>query len=310
FNQSFHPSPPGWRSFPRIILGHIMDRIILEGISKATFIVGYLGEKVEEFIKENYNIEADFVQQDEQLGLGHAIYMAKDTFKGDELLIILGDTIFDVDLKSMLSQKFSALGVKEVDDPRRFGVAIVENGFISKLIEKPETPISKLAIVGLYYIKNSDLLENCLNEIITKDIRTKDEYQLTDALQLMLDKGEKFVPFTVEGWFDCGKPETLLSTNHHLLEKLNNTEKIEGVVIQKPVYISPKSKVENSVIGPYTTINDGAEIKNSIIVNSIVGFNAKVYNAILRDSIIGNNTIIQGQFKKLNTGDSTEIEFY
>jgi glucose-1-phosphate thymidylyltransferase len=292
------------------ILGHIMDRIILEGISKATFVVGYLGEKVQEFIKDNYKVEADFVQQDEQLGLGHAIYMAKETFKGDELLIILGDTIFDVDLKSMLNQKYSALGVKEVDDPRRFGVAIIENGFITKLIEKPEIPISKLAIVGLYYIKNSNLLEECLNEIISKDIRTKDEYQLTDALQLMLDKGEKFVPFSVEGWFDCGKPETLLSTNHHLLEKLNNTEKIEGVLIRKPVYISPECKVENSIIGPYTTINDGAEIKNSIIVNSIIGVNAKVNNAILRDSIIGNNTIIQGQFKRLNTGDSTEIEFY
>jgi len=292
------------------ILGHIMDRIILEGISKATFVVGYLGEKVEEFIRENYDIEAEFVEQEEQLGLGHAIYISKDTFKGDELLIILGDTIFDVDLKSMLSKEYSALGVKEVEDPRRFGVAIVENGFITKLVEKPETLISKLAIVGLYYIKNSDLLENCLNEIISKDIRTKNEFQLTDALQLMLERGEKFIPFNVEGWFDCGKPETLLSTNHHLLEKLNNAEELDTVVIQKPVYISPKSKIENSIIGPYTTINDGAEIKNSIIINSIVGLNAKVQNAILRDSIIGNNTIIIGQFKKLNTGDSSEIEFY
>ncbi len=292
------------------ILGHIMDRIILEGISKATFVVGYLGEKVEEFIRENYDIEAEFVEQEEQLGLGHAIYISKDTFKGDELLIILGDTIFDVDLKSMLSKEYSAIGVKEVEDPRRFGVAIVENGFITKLVEKPETLISKLAIVGLYYIKNSDLLENCLNEIISKGIRTKDEFQLTDALQLMLERGEKFIPFNVEGWFDCGKPETLLSTNHHLLEKLNNAEELDTVVIQKPVYISPKSKIENSIIGPYTTINDGAEIKNSIIINSIVGVNAKVQNAILRDSIIGNNTIIRGQFKKLNTGDSSEIEFY
>ncbi|MCX8057654.1 MAG: sugar phosphate nucleotidyltransferase, partial [Ignavibacteria bacterium] len=247
--------------------------------------------------------------QEEQKGLGHAIYVAKETFGDDELLIVLGDTVFDVDLHKMLSSEFSALGVKEVEDPRRFGVAITENGFITKLIEKPETPVSKLAIVGLYYIKNSKLLADCLDEIITKDIRTKNEYQLTDALQLMLEKGERFVPFLVEGWYDCGKPETLLSTNHHLLEKLNNADSFAGVTVIKPVYISPKSKVENSIIGPYTTINDGATVKNSIVINSIIGVNAVVENEILKDSIIGNNTVIKGTFKKLNTGDSTEIIF-
>lgn len=291
------------------ILGHILDRIQIEDISKVTFIIGYLGEKVIEYVEHNYDFDAEYIEQEEQHGLGHAIYLARETFMNDELLIVLGDTVFDVDLKSMLSSKYSALGVKEVEDPRRFGVAIVENEFITKLVEKPETPISNLAIVGLYYIKNSKLLTECLDEIIQKDIRTKDEYQLTDALQLMLDKGEKFIPFLVEGWFDCGKPETLLSTNHHLLEKFNNTESIDGVTIIKPVYISPKSKVENSIIGPYTTINDGAIIKNSIVVNSIIGVNAIVENEILRDSIIGNNTIIKGQFRKLNTGDSTEIIF-
>ncbi|MFN4111570.1 MAG: sugar phosphate nucleotidyltransferase [Ignavibacteria bacterium] len=291
------------------ILGHILDRIQLEGISKVTFIVGYLGEKVIDYVENNYNFDAEYIEQEEQYGLGHAIYLARETFMNDELLIVLGDTVFDVDLKSMLSSKYSALGVKEVEDPRRFGVAIVENEFITKLVEKPETPISNLAIVGLYYIKDSKLLSVCLDEIIKNNIRTKDEYQLTDALQLMLDKGEKFIPFLVEGWFDCGKPETLLSTNHHLLEKMNNNEKIEGVTIIKPVYISPNSKVQNSIIGPYTTINDGAIVKNSIVVNSIIGINSIVENEILRDSIIGNNTIIKGQFRKLNTGDSTEIIF-
>ncbi len=291
------------------ILGHILDRIKLEGISKVTFIVGYLGEMVKNYVEKNYDFDAEYIEQVEQNGLGHAIYLAKDTFGDDELLIILGDTVFDVDLMKMISSEYSALGVKEVEDPRRFGVAIVENNFISRLVEKPEIPISKLAIVGLYYIKNSKLLAQCLDEIIQKNIRTKDEYQLTDALQLMLEKGEKFIPFLVDGWFDCGKPETLLSTNHHLLEKMNNEEKIDGVTIIKPVYISPNSKIENSIIGPYTTINDGAIIKNSIVVNSIIGVNAIVENEILKDSIIGNNTIIKGQFKKLNTGDSTEIIF-
>ncbi len=266
-----------------------------------------ISEKIKEFVESNYDFDAEFINQEEQKGLGHAIYLASETFKGDELLIVLGDTVFDVDLKNMLSSKYSALGVKEVDNPRRFGVAVIEDGFIVQLVEKPETFISNLAIVGLYYVKNSDLLANCLDEIIRKNIKTKDEYQLTDALQLMLQKGEKFIPFNVEGWFDCGKPETLLSTNHHLLKKLNKPEKIDGVTIIEPVYISPKSRIENSIIGPYTTVNDEAYIKNSIIVNSIIGVNAVVENEILRDSIIGNNTIIKGQFRKLNTGDSTEI---
>lgn len=291
------------------ILGHILDRLVIEGINKVTFIVGYLGEKVQEYVESNYKFQAEYINQEEQKGLGHAIYLAKDSFHDDELLIILGDTIFDVNLGEMINSKYSALGVKEVEDPRRFGVAIVENGLITKLVEKPETPISKLAIVGLYYIKNSKLLAQCLDEIITRDIRTKNEYQLTDALELMLQKNEKFIPFPVEGWYDCGKPETLLATNHHLLEKLNNVETIDGVSIRRPVYISPNSKVENSIIGPYTTINDGAVVKNSIVINSIIGVNAVVENEILKDSIIGNNTTIIGQFKRLNTGDSTEIIF-
>lgn len=292
------------------IIGHIMDRIIQKGITKVTFIVGYLGEMVADFIRKNYKIDAQFVYQDEQKGLGHAIYLARDTFDNDELLIILGDTIFDVDLNSMLASENSVLGVKEVENPSRFGVVLEENGIITKLIEKPKKFISNKAIVGLYYIKNSKLLEKCLNEIIAKGITTDGEFQLTDALQLMIEKGEKFTTFTVDGWYDCGKPETLLSTNHHLLEKLNHFESRPDVLVIPPVYISPKSKVTNSIIGPYTTINDSAEVKNSIIKNSIIGVNAIVENVILHDSIVGNSATIKGKFKKINAGDSTEIDFY
>lgn len=292
------------------IIGHIMDKITSEGIEKATFIVGYLGEMVEKFIRDNYKIQCDFIYQEERKGLGHAVHMAKETFGEDELLIILGDTIFDVDLRSMLSSKSSALGVKKVSDPRRFGVAVVQNGTITKLVEKPETQISNLAIVGLYYIKNSKLLEKCLDKLISTRTLTKGEYQLTDALELMIQSGEKFEPFNVEGWYDCGKPETLLATNHHLLKVQNNFNEIPGVQVIPPVYISPKSKISNSIIGPYSTINDGAEISNSIIKNSIIGYKAIVENSLLHDSIIGNNSIIKGQYKKLNTGDSSELEFY
>ncbi|MEG8947962.1 sugar phosphate nucleotidyltransferase [Rosettibacter firmus] len=293
------------------ILGHIVDKIISENIFKATFIIGYMGEKVIDYINKNYKeLNADFVVQEELLGLGHAIFKAVPTFDDEEILIILGDTIFDVQLTNVLSQKINSLGVKEVEDPSRFGVAVCENNRIIKLIEKPQTPISNLALVGLYYISNSKLLKECLNEIIKNDIKTKGEYQLTDALQLMIEKGETITTFHVEGWYDCGKPETLLSTNQFLLSKNYSKKDYNGVVINHPVFISDKAIIKNSVIGPYTTISEDCIIIDSIIKNSIISSGAKIEKAMLENSIIGSNAVIKGNFKKLNAGDSSEIEFF
>ena len=293
------------------ILGHIVDKIISENITRATFIIGYMGEKIIEYIKKNYKqLEAKFVEQEELLGLGHAIYMASPTFDDEDIFIILGDTIFDVNLKNVLLQKVTSLGVKVVDDPSRFGVAVCENNRIIKLIEKPQTPVSNLALVGLYYITNSKLLKECLDEIIKKDIRTRGEYQLTDALQLMIERGEIITTFPVEGWYDCGKPETLLSTNQFLLTKNHFTKTYNDVVINHPVFISESALIKNSVIGPYTTISEDCIITDSIIKNSIISSGAKIDKAMLENSIIGSNAVIKGNFKKLNAGDSSEIEFF
>jgi glucose-1-phosphate thymidylyltransferase len=294
------------------IIAHIIDKLLAEGINKATFIYGHLGEMIINYINKTYPaLKANFVEQHEPKGLGHAIYTAIPTFDDKEIFIILGDTIFDVDIKPVIKNKTTALGVKEVEDPRRFGVAIMENGFIKKLVEKPQTQISKLALVGLYYIKNSDSLKKSLTTLVKKDIKTRDEYQLTDALQLMLDGGEKMTTFNVEGWYDCGKPETLLSTNQYLLKQKSFYKKnIPSTVIIPPVYISNNAEIENSIIGPFATIDDGVKINDSIIRNSIVGANSHIGKVMLENSIIGNNSIIKGNYKKLNTGDSSEIEFY
>ena len=293
------------------ILGHIIEKILKEGITKATIVIGHLGEMIEEYIEKNYpDLKCDFVTQDDMLGLGHAIYKCIDTFKGDKIFIILGDTIFDVELGGITSSEYSALGVKEVDNPRNFGVAIKKGQFVEKLIEKPETPVSRLALVGLYYIANSDLLAECLNELVKKDIRTRGEYQLTDALQLMIDKGEKMDTFPVEGWYDCGKPETLLTTNQFLLSRNGTNREIEGVVINHPVYIAEDAEVKNSVIGPNTTIAENCVVANSIIRNSIINQNSHVERSMLENSIIGSNAKLKGSFQKLNAGDSSEIEFY
>ncbi len=293
------------------ILGHIIDKLLSEGLDKSTFIIGYLGDMIKEYVGNEYpQMKSEFIVQEEMHGLGHAIYMASPTFGEDDIFVILGDTIFDVDLTTVFNKKQSSLGVKEVEDPRRFGVAVVKDGFIQKLVEKPQQPVSKLALVGLYYFNNPESLKIALNELVEKDIRTKGELQLTDAIQLMIDKGEKISTFPVEGWYDCGKPETLLSTNQYLLSKRDNSKEIKSVVINKPVFIAEDAVIKNSVVGPYTTIASGTTVEDSIIKNSLIGAGAKVSRAMLENSIIGDNSIIQGSFKRLNSGNSTEIDFY
>jgi glucose-1-phosphate thymidylyltransferase len=292
------------------IIGHIMDRVIENGFDEATIIIGYLGEKIKEYILTHYSIKVDFVEQEERLGLGHAIYLSRHTISRDPILIILGDTVFDVDLKGLIASEHTVLGVKEVDDPRRFGVAELENGFISKLVEKPEEPKSKLAMVGIYFIRKPQVLVDCLKEMIKRNVRTKGEFQLTDALQLMIERGEKMKPFTVEGWYDCGKPETLLETNRYLLEHMPVPDSRHDVVVQPPVFISPKARVKNSVIGPFATVAEEAVVENSIIRNTIVSEGASVQDSLLEDSIVGSNARVKGSYKRINIGDSSELEFY
>ena len=292
------------------IIGHILDKVIEDGFDEATIIVGYLGEKIKEYIQSNYSIKVDFIEQSEPKGLAHAVYLARETFSVDPILIILGDTIFDVNLKPVIADSFSAIGVKSVKDPRRFGVVELSNDFVKQMIEKPENPTSNLAIVGLYWIRNPQLLAQCIDEIIMKDKRTKGEYQLTDALQLMVQRGDKIKTFNVEGWYDCGKPDTLLATNRHLLERIHNCLSMDGVVINPPVFISTKAKISRSVIGPYATIADDTVVEDSIIRNSIVSEEAHIFRVLLEDSLVGNSAVVDGNFKRINIGDSSEIEFH
>lgn len=291
------------------ILGHILDALQQHNIDEATIIVGYMGDLVEDYVRRNYSMNVTFIYQEERLGLGHSIWIAREHITDNEpLLIILGDTIFDVDLSLATNSRFSTLGVKSVDDPRRFGVVELEKGFISKLIEKPENPTTNLALVGLYFINNPTLLVDSLQTLIDNNIRTRDEYQLTDALQMMIDKGEKFTTFPVEGWYDCGKPETLLSTNRYLLDGKSTYKTPEGVVIIPPAFVAENAIIERSVIGPYTTVASGATVIDSVVRDSIISDGATVTASTLEQSIIGNNAIVKGKFSRLNVGDSSEID--
>ncbi|MEW6509570.1 MAG: sugar phosphate nucleotidyltransferase [Bacteroidota bacterium] len=293
------------------ILGHIIDKVIGEGITSATIVVGHMSEKIREYVSTAYpSFAVEYVEQEERLGLGHAIFLSRQSIGKGPVLIILGDTIFDVDLKPVLKRGLSALGVKAVEDPRRFGVAEMSDGVITRLVEKPEKPTTNLAVVGLYYIQNGTLLTQCLCDLVERDKRTKGEYQLTDALQMMIDRGERMVSFPVEGWYDCGKPETLLSTNRALLEKRSTSRAIPGVVVNEPVYIAPTAVLANCIIGPNTTVGDHAEISDAVIRNSIISEGARVFGALLENSIVGNGSVLTGSYKRINVGGASEIDFF
>jgi glucose-1-phosphate thymidylyltransferase len=290
------------------IIGHIMDKLIAAGIDEAIVIVGYLGYMVEEWLLKNYSIKFTFINQPERLGLAHALWMCKSSVNDEEpLLIILGDTIFDVDLEPILKSPVSTLGVKEVEDPRRFGVAVTDGGKILKLVEKPDTLVSKLAIVGLYFLHQAGTLFTSIDYLIDNKITTKGEYQLTDALELMIEGGETFTTFPVTGWYDCGKPETLLSTNEILLKKNIPVKEYPGCIINEPAFIAKNAALENAIIGPNTTIGENAVISNAIIKDSIIGNEARVSNIMLDHSIVGNNAVITGNPHEINIGDYSEI---
>ncbi len=289
------------------ILGHILDELIAYGVDEVVFVVGFLGEKIIEYVRDNYKIRSSFITQKELKGLGWAIYITREHISDEPVLIILGDTIFETDLASIIGGEYDSIGTKIVEDPRRFGIAETDGEFVTSLIEKPDNPTSNQALVGIYYIKSTDLFSRCLEEIVARQITTRDEYQLTDALSLMIKYGCKMTTHNVDGWFDCGKPETMLSTNKYLLSQIKSVDKREGSVLLQPVYISPSAVLENSVIGPNVSVGDNAKIVRSIVKDSIISEGAEVIDCLLESSLIGNNSLISGQFKKANLGDSSEI---
>jgi glucose-1-phosphate thymidylyltransferase len=293
------------------ILGHILDELYPLGVREVVLVTGYMGERVEAYVDDAYpDLDVCYVVQDERMGLGHAIYLTERCVESGPLLIVLGDTVVTADFSALIGGQRTLIGVKEVDDPERFGVVVVEGGRVVSLVEKPDDPPSNLAIVGLYYIVNSNLLFECLNEVVERNIRTKDEFQLTDALLLMLERGEEMGIFPVEGWHDCGRPETLLETNRFLLRRSGgNGGRLAGSIVLQPVAIDPTAIVEHSVVGPFVSVAAGATIRDSVVRDSILSANSMVERSLLTGSLIGESAVVKGEFQRLNVGDSSEIEF-
>ncbi|MCM2266202.1 MAG: sugar phosphate nucleotidyltransferase [Elusimicrobiales bacterium] len=308
---------PHTHTYPKVLLtvgdkpiiGHILDDLKAAGIKKVCLVVGYLGDKIKDYVSENYkSLDVSYVEQTEQKGLGHAIWLTRRDVTGP-VLVMLGDTILDADLAKFMTSKDDCIAVKEVADPRRFGVVETKGGYISAMVEKPEHPKTNLAIVGIYSFHNSSALYNSLEKLVDSGRTTKGEIQFTDAMAAMVKAGHKIKPVAIEGWYDCGKPETLLETNRHILDKKKFSPRAKNSLIIPPVYISPTAVVENSIVGPYVSLGDGVKLESSIISDSIVNENASIRDMNLSGSLIGPSAAVVGRKDQLNVGENSEMRF-
>lgn len=298
----------------KTVLSIIIDQLLEAGINEFIFIVGYLGDKIQDYVTSNYpNMEAHFVRQSNREGIGHALRLTRSIVAGDEVFIVLGDTICEYDVEKVLESPHSMVGVKKVDDPREFGVVEMDsNGVVNHVVEKPQIPKSNLALVGVYKIRESEIMYDCLESNISQGLKTHGEYSISDALDCMLRKGIQIVPFKVESWFDCGKKETLLESNATLLKKFGDKatcqQCYENTVLIQPVSIGAGCSIRNSIIGPNVTIGENTTVDSSIIRQSIIGTYANLFDIVLDESLIGSDTSIRGESRTLNIGDNTNID--
>ena len=272
----------------------ILDWIVEDSLSlkptETIFITGYKAEAVDSFLEKRpaWGKTRAVVQSNPQ-GLGEAISLALPYVDDDEpLLIILGDTLFEADLSILHNVDENILYTFKVEDPRRFGVAVTDStGRITRLVEKPQEFVSDEAIVGIYYIKDTKVLKQSLKYLMENNIRTKNEFQLTDALQMMLEKGCHFRTAPVQKWLDCGLAETLLETNAHVLKRIDNSASVNlpGVKVIAPCYIGKGAKITNSTIGPNVSVGDDCVIENSTISNAVLWDAVKVSGQTL-DNVI------------------------
>ncbi len=292
----------------KAILAYILDDLRDLGVDEIVFVVGYLAEKVEEFVKERYTFRAHFVHQPEPMGNGHAIYLAREYLTGPTL-IVFGDTIVEADLRAATRLGHSAIGVNRVKDPRAFGVVELDgDGFVRHLWEKPATPPSDLAVVGVYMVQRPGPFRAALERLVDERHIVRGEYWLADALQLMVDGGERLGTFPVAGWYDCGTSAALLRANHALLQRTPGPAAVPGSVIIPPSFIAETAVIEGSVVGPYVTVAEGARVTHAVIQQSIINAHARVERVLLDHSIIGERATVTGRLGRINLGDSSEVE--
>ena len=298
------------------VLGHVLDMFeSIPDVDEVVFIVGYLGDQVETYVMETYpHLKARYIVQEELLGQSHAIWLAREGLQGPMLMVFV-DTLIETDLSFLIDERVEAIAwVKEVPDPRRFGVAKTgKDNRVERLIEKPSDTSINLALVGFYYFKHAEALIEAIEQQMTQKNHLKGEFYLADAINVMLESGLTMRVETVDVWQDCGKPESLLETNRYLLDhgRDNSAEAKdrEDVVVIPPVYIDKTAVIRSSIIGPHVTIGAHCVVERSSIRDSIVDAHAHITNTMLSQSLIGRAATVAGHERTLNVGDSSEVGF-
>lgn len=274
------------------IIAHILRQVEACGIKRVVFVVGYQKEALTEYVRSHYpHLAVTFVEQEEPKGLGHAVYLAKNHVAGP-CLIVLGDTIIDGDLRSLVQCGRNAVGVKEVQDPRRFGVVELRGGVIVGFEEKPSRPKSRLALVGAYAFLSSAQLFGALEKVIASGKTVKNEIQLTDALAQMLTEGTPIIPVPMKDWLDCGTPEILLRTNRLLLKRQGQVPRkfLKDNRITPPCWIDETAKLRGCELGPYVSVAEGAYLENCRLQNAIISEQSRLKNKTASDVIVDKYT--------------------
>ena len=295
----------------RPVMDYVMDAVQGLDVDELIVITGHLKESVERYIVEHYDIPATFVEQKKLDGTAGAINLARP-YVDSPVLIIFVDTVFEADLS--LIKRVDADGiiwVKEVEDYQRFGVIVTDaGGYMTRIVEKPSTPISRLANIGLQYVRDWKALFDGIAHVLQQPPGKGGEYYLTDAFQYMVDRGRRLLTAPVAGWYDCGKVDTLLETNQHLLEHGRAripTGPCPRCTIVPPVYIEDGVTIHDATVGPNVSIEAGSFVAESTIANSILGRNVRVVRGTVRDSLVGDGQQIEGKTVQQSVMDAGEV---
>ncbi|MFN8591492.1 MAG: sugar phosphate nucleotidyltransferase [Thermomicrobiales bacterium] len=290
------------------MLEHVLDRVLPLQPEKIVFITGFLGDQIERWARDRLDVPVAFVEQPEMKGQTDAIIRTRGLVERDAL-ILFPDMLFEADFSGLTSTDADVvMFTKEVDDPSALGIAVVEDGLIVRLIEKPQDPISKLAVIGIYYVRNVEDLYTAIEEQMERGLSLKNEYFIADAIQLMIDAGARVVSMPVSDWEDCGNAENLLNTNRYLLDRVGaERSRGDGATIIAPSVVAPDATIENSVIGPYASIGHGVSVRDSVVRDSIVDDRAMISRSLVSGSLVGRRARLNGVTGSFNIGDDAVV---
>jgi glucose-1-phosphate thymidylyltransferase len=290
------------------------NRVLPRGLDEGVFVLGPdFGEGVRAQLRdicERHGMQPHFAVQEEALGTAHAVGAARAHLQG-EGIVVFADTVFEMEPGVRLEGADVVAWVKEVDDPRRFGVAVREGDHVVAFVEKPAEPISNEALIGIYYVRDLSRLAREIDRLVEEDVRgPSGEFYLTDAFDHMLKEGAVFKTATVTTWLDCGTLPALMETTRYILGK-ERDDLHQGIVrasiLHDPVYVGPGATVTDSIVGPNVAIEAGAIVQGSIVRESIVFASAQVHNAMLSHSLIGQHAEVQGRPDVVNVGDHSTL---